>query len=105
MSDLDNLNCKSINKRALKGKYQLLFELIDMNLFPRSERSGTMIDPDLYLIEIVSYQKVNLPMIVIEHFNTFMFEHYDNHALPYYFCLNRVFAYFLLNVERQRKDQ
>lgn len=80
-SGLDNLNNKSINKKALKEKYKLLFELVHRVLVPRTKRRGTVTGPDLYLMEIVStFQKVNLLAVVIEHFNIVMFAYDRNHA-------------------------
>lgn len=52
----------------------------------------------MYLMEMLStYQKVNLPAIVIEYFNTIMTSNDGKHGLTYYFWLNRAVDYF--NVE------
>lgn len=68
-----------------------------MDLLPRSERRGTTTCPDLYLMEILStYQKVRLPVNFTKYFDTIIFINNVNHALPYGFWLNKVFAYFFV---------
>lgn len=53
-SDLEDLNNKSINKKVLKGRYELLFELLHRALLLRSERRGIVTGPNLCLMEILS---------------------------------------------------
>lgn len=75
----------------------MLFELVHRALLPRSEKRDTITGPHLYIMEILStYQKVKLPVLVIEHFNTVMFVNNGKHALPYGFWMNKLFAYFFV---------
>lgn len=92
---LDDINIKNVNKKTMKGEYQMLFELVNKSLLPKSEKRTTVAGPNLFLMEILSkYNKVNLPAIVIEHIHTVMTAKDGKHGLAYDFWLNRVFEYF-----------
>lgn len=51
---LDDMKTKDINKKALKREYQLLFELMNKALLPRSEKRTIVTRPNLYLMEVLS---------------------------------------------------
>lgn len=87
------MNIKNVNKKTLKGEYQLLFELVNKVLLPRSEKKTIVTGLNLFLMEVLSkYKKV--PVIVIEHLNIVMTAKDEKHGLAYGFWLNRVFSYF-----------
>lgn len=59
---LDDLNIKNVNKKTLKGEYQLLFEFLNKFLLPKFEKRTIVTGLNLFLMEVLSkYQKVNLP--------------------------------------------
>lgn len=51
---LDDIDIKNVSKKALKGEYQLFFELVKKVLLPRSEMRTTVIGPNLFLIVVLS---------------------------------------------------
>lgn len=69
---LDDSNTKYFDKRALKGEFQFLFELVIRALLTRS-KTKFVTGPNLYLTKVLFvYQRVNLRAIVMEHINTVM---------------------------------
>lgn len=84
--NLNDMNIKKVNKKALKREYQLLFELVSKALFPRSKKRTIVIGTDLFLTEVLSkYQKVNLPTAMIEHMHTIVMIKDGKHGLAYGF--------------------
>lgn len=90
---LDDMNIKNMSKKDLKEEYQLLFELVNKVILPRSEKTTTVIGLDLFLTNILAkFYKVNLPEVIIEHMNTVMLAKNRKHVLAYGFWLNMVFS-------------
>ncbi|KAH0746063.1 hypothetical protein KY285_007720 [Solanum tuberosum] len=58
----------SLPKKFLMGEYQLLFELINKVLVPRSEKRIVASAADLFLMEhLDELEAINLPTIMLEH--------------------------------------
>lgn len=83
-SNLDKMNIKNVTKKALKGEYQLLFELVNKCLFPRSEKRTTVTGPNLYLMDmLVKFKKICLPTLIIEHIHTVVTAKDGKYGLAY----------------------
>ncbi|KAK4733854.1 hypothetical protein R3W88_008115 [Solanum pinnatisectum] len=58
----------SIQKKLMKGEYQLLFEFVNKVLLPRSEKRTVASAADLFLMEsLCRFEPLNLPVLILEH--------------------------------------
>lgn len=91
----DTLSGERVYKKALKPKYQLMFEMVNKVLLPRSERRSITSIADLVLIEaLASYTSTSLPRLMIEHMMKVANFEDGNHDLLYGFLLTKVFEHF-----------
>lgn len=92
---LDDLNIKNLTKKSLKEEFQLLFELVNRVLLPRTEKQTNVAGPDLFLMEALSkFKHVNLHAVIIEHIHKVMTTKDGKRGLAYGFWFNGVFLYF-----------
>lgn len=94
-SDLDDMNIRNVTKKALKGKYRLLFELVNKCLLSQLKKRTTVILLDSYLMEILAkFKKICLPALIIEHTHTIITTKDRKHGLDYRFWINKNLDYF-----------
>lgn len=94
---LDELNITNVNKRSLKGEFQLLFEFVNKVLIPHTEKCIAFSNVDLFLMEsLTKFKKFNLLSIRIEQMHKVMIVKDEKHGLVYGFLFNRVFEHFKL---------
>lgn len=81
-----DLNIKNLTKKSLKGRFQLLFELVNKALLLRIEKRTTVTGLYLLLMEALPKLKcVNLPTIVTEHMHKVMMAKNGKHGSTYGF--------------------
>ncbi|KAH0714930.1 hypothetical protein KY284_007835 [Solanum tuberosum] len=75
-SKLPDMHCAVIQKKLMKGEYQLLFEFINKVLLPRTEKHTIASATDLFVMEALSkFEPLNLPALMLEHMHKTVVEH------------------------------
>ncbi|XP_070010612.1 uncharacterized protein [Nicotiana sylvestris] len=86
---------EQVHKKVLLPEYQLLFELVNKVLLPRSKRQSIATKFDLVLMEALDeFVPINLPAIMIYHMQKVANFKGGNHGLPYGFLLTQVFKFY-----------
>lgn len=92
---MDDLNIKAATKKSLQGEYQLLIELFNKVLLPRTKKHIVVTGTDLFLMEyLTKFKYINLFAIMIKYMHKVIMTKEDKHGLAYGLLWNKVFAYF-----------
>lgn len=90
-----------VYKKELKPQYQLMFEMVNKVLFPRSEWRSIVVIEDLVLIEApVSNTSISLLGVMIEYMTKVANIKDGKHGLLYWFLLTKVFEHFDVPLEK-----
>ncbi|KAK4724109.1 hypothetical protein R3W88_026888 [Solanum pinnatisectum] len=62
------MNCVGIQKKLIKGDYQLLFEFVNKVVLPRSEKRIVASTANLFIMDpLCKLDLLNLPALILEH--------------------------------------
>ncbi|KAH0714995.1 hypothetical protein KY284_007900 [Solanum tuberosum] len=98
-SKLPDMHCADIQKKLMKGEYQLLFEFVNKVLLPRIEKRTIASVTDLFVMEGLSkFEPLNLPTLMLEHMHKTIVEHKGQHGMGYGYFLTKVFKHLNIPV-------
>ncbi|KAK4714505.1 hypothetical protein R3W88_020412 [Solanum pinnatisectum] len=88
-----------IQKKLMKGEYQLLFEFVNKVVLPRSEKHTIANSADLFLMEsLYKFDPLNLPALILEHMHKMVIEQKGKHGMGYGYFLTKVFNHQKVSV-------
>ncbi|KAH0645027.1 hypothetical protein KY284_032911 [Solanum tuberosum] len=87
-----------IQKKLMKGEYQLLFEFINKLLLPQTEKPISSAT-NLFVMETLSkFEPLNLPALMLEHMHKIVVDHKGKHVMGYGYFLTKVFKHLNIPV-------
>ncbi|KAK4721732.1 hypothetical protein R3W88_011965 [Solanum pinnatisectum] len=98
-SKIPNTCRAGIQKKLIKGLYQLLFEFVNKVLLPRMKKRTAATSTNLYLMEALSrFEPIDLPALMMEHLYKTVIDHKRKHGMGYGYFLTKVFHYLNIPV-------
>ncbi|KAH0645026.1 hypothetical protein KY284_032910 [Solanum tuberosum] len=83
-----------IQKKLMKGKYQLLFEFINKVLLPQTEKRPISSATNLFVMKALSkFEPLNLLAMMLEHMHKTVVDHKGKHLMRYGYFLTKVFKH------------
>ncbi|KAK4722021.1 hypothetical protein R3W88_012254 [Solanum pinnatisectum] len=80
--ELPDMHCAGVQKKIMKGEYQLLFEFVNKVLLPRTEKHIMASSTDLFVMEsLCKFEPLNLLALVLEHMYKTVIEHKGKHRM------------------------
>ncbi|KAK4736944.1 hypothetical protein R3W88_000641 [Solanum pinnatisectum] len=93
-SKLLDIHRAGVQKKLMKGEYQLLFEFVKKVLLPRTKKRTVASATDLFVIEaICKFEPLNIPALMLEHMHKTVVEHKGKHGMGYSYFLTKVFQH------------
>ncbi|KAG5600435.1 hypothetical protein H5410_031805 [Solanum commersonii] len=75
-SKLPDIRRAGVQKKLLKGEYQLLFEFFNKVLLPRTEKRTVASATNLFVMEsLCKFEPLNLPALILDHMYKTVIEH------------------------------
>ncbi|KAH0639045.1 hypothetical protein KY290_036344 [Solanum tuberosum] len=88
-----------IQKKLMKGEYQLLFKFVNKVILPRSKKRMVASAADLFMMEsLCKFDPLNLPAHTLEHMHKIVVEHKGKHGMGYGYFLTKVFTHLNVSV-------
>ncbi|KAH0748684.1 hypothetical protein KY290_027916 [Solanum tuberosum] len=93
-SKLPDMRRAGVQKKLLKGEYQLFFEFFNKVLLPRTEKRTMASATNLFVMEsLCKFELLNLPALMLDHMYKTVIEHYGKHGMGYGYFLTKVFKH------------
>ncbi|KAH0765385.1 hypothetical protein KY285_001256 [Solanum tuberosum] len=98
-SKLPDMHCAGIQKKLMKGEYQLLYEFVNKVVLPHSEKRTVANSADLFLMEsLCKFDPLNLRALMLEHMHKTVIERKGKHRMRYGYFLTKVFDHQKVSV-------
>ncbi|WMV09722.1 hypothetical protein MTR67_003107 [Solanum verrucosum] len=98
-SKLPDMHCAGIQKKLMKGEYQLLFEFVNKVALSRFEKSTVANSTDLFVMEsLCKFDPLNLPAFMLEHMHKTVIERKGKHGMGFGYFLTKVFDHQKVSV-------
>ncbi|KAK4733461.1 hypothetical protein R3W88_007722 [Solanum pinnatisectum] len=93
-SKIPDMHHAGVQKKLMKGEYQLLFEFVNKVLLPRTEKHTVASVTDLFVMEaLCKFEPLNLSALMLEHKHKNVVEHKGRHGMGYGYFLTKVFQH------------
>ncbi|KAH0738358.1 hypothetical protein KY290_037063 [Solanum tuberosum] len=98
-SKIPNTRHAGIQKKFIKGEYQLLFEFVNKVLLPRTEKRTVASASDLFIMgSLCKFDPIDLPSLMLEHMYKTVVDHKGKHDIGYGYFLTKVFHHLNIPV-------
>ncbi|KAH0737953.1 hypothetical protein KY290_036658 [Solanum tuberosum] len=88
-----------IQKKLMKGEYQLLFEFINKVLLPRIEKRTVAFTSNLFIMEsLCKFDPIDVPALMLEHMYKTVVNHKGKHGMGYGYFLTKVFHHLNISM-------
>ncbi|KAH0632849.1 hypothetical protein KY284_035635 [Solanum tuberosum] len=98
-SKIPNTCRAGVQKKLMKGEYQLLFEFVNKVLLPRTEKMTAASATDMFVMEsLCKFEPIDLPTLMMEHMYKSVIEHKGKYGMGYGYFLTKVFHHLNIPV-------
>ncbi|KAH0724943.1 hypothetical protein KY284_000808 [Solanum tuberosum] len=98
-SKLPDMRHVGVQKKLMKGEYQVLFEFVNKVLLPRPEKRTVASATDLFVMESLNkFEPLNLQALMLDHMYKTIIKHKGKHGMGYRHFLTKVFKYLNIPV-------
>ncbi|KAH0764893.1 hypothetical protein KY285_000764 [Solanum tuberosum] len=88
-----------IQKKLMKGEYQLLFEFVNKVVLRQSEKRTIASSADLFVMEsLCKFEPLNLQALMLKHMHKTVVERKGKHGMGYGYFLTKVFNHLKVPV-------